>query len=435
MNRKPTAVRQSAKAPIAAAAALLLAAAPAAATPSYTLLTTLPIPGVTTFTGYDAATFDNSTQLYYLTDRSNNAVDVYSGATNSFVKTIGSGLFAGTTGGDNDTAGPNGIAIATVAGGGKVLVAGNGGPSDGMGGSTGNIVTFNLAPNGLTTIGSPTIVSTATATTPSPTLRVDGVAYSPTLGITLAANNSSNPGFITLANSTGVTHTILLNGSAPGIPNVGNQGVEGTIWNAATGTFFVALPALSVDSGSNPLDAGGVIEVDPNTGAILHTYNITGLTGSSTCSPTGLVQGAGNSFLVACSDPHAPGSYILNVAADGTGSLTLVPGITGSDQDAYDPTLNTYFESDRDSLLGPTLGIIDASTLATQTLPIGANDHSVTVDSFNNEAWVATGPTNTLPGCTNGCIAIFTPVPEPSTLALALLPTTLAAFALTRRRR
>ena len=418
---------------ICGAALSLSISAPASATPSYSFVQTIAIPGVTNFSGYDAAVFDPSTQLYYLTDRSNNGIDVFSGQTNTFVEQIGTGLFAGTQGGNNDISGPNGVAISDVSGG-KLLVAGNGGSLSGPGVGTGNVITFNLATNGTTVIGSPRTVSTATATTPTPTNRADGVAYDPVANTILAANNASTPGYVTLiSNATGtVTHTILLNGTN-GTPNVGGQGVEGTVYDAANGKFYVAVPALSVDAAGNPADAGGVIEVDPNTGAILATYNLNSLGLSGTCSPTGLAQGAGSTFLVACSDPTAPGSFILNTA--GTGSIQLVPGITGSDQAYYDPILNTYYESDRDAPGGPVLGIIDASTLSTQTLPIGANDHSVAVDPSNGEVFVATAGTTAFPGCTGGCIAVFAPVPEPGTLpVLAMALASLGVATRLRRR-
>ena len=55
----------------------VVASGPAAATPAYAFQQALAVPGVATFSGYDAAAFDPLTQLYYLTDRSNNGIDVY----------------------------------------------------------------------------------------------------------------------------------------------------------------------------------------------------------------------------------------------------------------------------------------------------------------------------------------------------------------------
>ena len=409
----------------ASAVALAVAgASPVAASPSYSYLETLAIPGATTanpFTGYDLSTFDTSNQLYYLTDRSNNGLDVYSAATNSFIKQIGAGAFAGAQGGNNNIAGPNGISLSDVSGG-KLLIAGNG-PS--------NFITFNLDSTGLNVVGAPRTTSTAVSGTPVPPNRVDGVAYAPGANTILAANNASNPGYITLTNNaTGaVIKSTLLNGTN-GTPNLWANGVEATIYNTARGTFFVAVPALNIDSTGAGTGTGGLIEIDPRTGALLHTFDFAalGLTGG-VCSPTGVVQGAGAAMFVACSDPTAGKSLIIDPTGNGgAGSLRVVNGISGGDQTAYDPTNNTFFEAARFQPGGPVLGVVDATTLALQTLAIGGNDHSVAVDPVSGEVYVATASTTAFANCTNGCIGVFapggTPVPEPSTLpvvAMALL--------------
>jgi hypothetical protein len=322
--------------------------------------------------------------------------------------------------GNNDIAGPNGISLSNVAGG-RLLVAGNG-PS--------NLLTFNLDSTGLNVIGSPRMTSTAVSGTPVPQNRVDGVAYAPTANTILAANNASNPGFLTLINNANgaVTRSILLNGTG-GYPNVGGNGVEGAIFNTVRATYFVAVPALNA-AGTG---AGGVIELDPVTGNLLNTYdfNAMGLTGA--CSPTGIVQGANTSMLVACSDPTAGHSVLLDPT--GKGSFKLVNGISGGDQTAFDPNRNTFFEAARFQPGGPVLGIIDANTLGLQTIPIGANDHSVAVDPISGEVFVATASTTAFANCANGCIGVISPtaVPEPGSLPLVAIA--LAAFGFVSMRR
>lgn len=411
----------TAAAALVATALLLPTQSQASAT--YVYQQTLAIPGATAahpFTGYDLATFDTSTQLYYLTDRSNNGIDVFSAATNQFVERIGAGLFAGPQGGNNDIAGPNGISLSNLAGG-RLLIAGNG-PS--------NLITFTLDATGLNVLGAPRTISTAVAGTPVPQNRVDGVAYSPTANTILAANNASNPGFVTLINNANgaVIRSILLNGTA-GYPDVGGNGVEATIFNTSRGTYFVAVPALNA-AGTG---AGGVIELDAATGALLHTYDFNAMGLAGVCSPTGLVQGAGASMFVACSDPTAGHSIILNPA--GNASLTLVNGISGGDQTAYNATTNMYFEAARFQIGGPVLAFIDAESLALQTLAIGGNDHSVAVDPISGEVFVATAATTAFANCNNGCIGVFglRAVPEPDVLPLVTLGA--IAVTLTRRRR
>jgi len=254
------------------------------------------------------------------------------------------------------------------------------------------------------------------------------VAYAPTANTILAANNASTPGFVTLINNaTGaVTRSILLNGTG-GYPDVGGNGVEATIFNTARGTYFIAIPAFNA-AGTG---AGGVIELDAATGNLLHTYDFNAMGLAGVCSPTGLAQGAGASMFVACSDGTAGHSVVLDPA--GAGKLTLVNGISGGDQVSFDPANNTFVEAARFQVGGPVVGIVDATTLALQILPIGGNDHSVAIDPVSGEFFVATAGTTAFPNCTTGCIGVFAQtVPEPATLPVMALA--LAGLAYVTRR-
>ncbi len=79
----------------------------------------------------------------------------------------------------------------------------------------------------------------------------------------MVANNANSPAFASLINAT--TGAIVKgNITIPGAQ--ASDGLEQSVWNPNTGTFFVSVPAIA---GSAP---GGVAEID-TTGKVLHVYN------------------------------------------------------------------------------------------------------------------------------------------------------------------
>lgn len=410
-----------------------LASESAWATPTYSLLTTIPLNvGASKFTGYDLSIVDPTTQLYYLTDRSAAAIDVVSTKTNALVERIGqgSGLFGGVSTG-NDTAGPNGISITTLGDSSKLLLAGNTAP----GTTVGNVIAFNLAPNGLTVTNTRTL-ATVNPSTPVPSNRVDGVAYSPLTNTILAANNASTPGAITIvSNANGaIIKTLLLNGQN-GLPNGQGNGVEGPIYNTVTKTFMIAIPNLTSDAQGNGTGGGGILEIDPATGNVLRTFSFDALGAPVACNPNGIVQGGKGVIGVACGNSGTtanPGlTLFLDPAANGgAGKLTYSSAVTGADQIAYDSSRDLYFEAARYALPGgaggstPVVGIFDGAGNFLQSLSATNNIHSIAVDPMSGEVLVAEGATSTapstnnVPGCSLGCVAVFAPVPEPASLPL-----------------
>jgi len=421
---------------LAATTALLGLSSGAAFAVPYGLATIIPINvGTSKFTGYDFSIVDPATQLYYLTDRSANAIDVISTKTNTLVERIGQGqgLFGGVSTGNN-TAGPNGVSITDLSsanGGGKLLLAGNTAP--GINSTTGNVIAFNLASDGLTVTNTRTI-TTLNSSTPTPSNRVDGVAYSPVANTILAANNASTPGAITIVNNANgaIIKTLVLNG-LNNTPNGQGNGVEAPIYNTATKTFFIAIPNLTSDAAGNGTGGGGVLEIDPASGNILRTFDFDTLGAPTACNPNGIAQGANGVIGVACGSPGTLANRGLTLFLDpaannGAGKLTVSTAVTGADQIAYDSSRNLFFEAARFALpsgladLSPQLGIFDGLGNFVQSLGITFNDHSVAVDPISGEVLVAFGATSDtagIPGCALGCVAVYS-TPEPGTLPIVL---------------
>ncbi|MDT7953177.1 MAG: PEP-CTERM sorting domain-containing protein [Acetobacteraceae bacterium] len=411
----------------------LLASEGALASPVYSLVGTIPLNvGASQFTGYDLSIVDPTTQLYYLTDRSAGAIDVISTQTNKLVERIGAGsnLFGGVSTG-NDTAGPNGISITTLADDSKLLLAGNTQP----GTTVGNVIAFNLASNGLAVTNTRTL-TTNTPSTPVPANRVDGVAYSPQTNTILAANNASTPGAITIVdNGTGaVVKTLLLNGQN-GLPNGQGNGVEGPIYNTLTHTFMVAIPNLTSDAQGNGTGGGGILEINPANGDVIRTFSFDALGAPVGCNPNGIVQGANGLIGIACGNSGTLGNpgltlFLDPAGNDGAGKLTYSSAVTGADQIAYDSSRDLFVEAARFALPDgaggrtPVVGIFDGFGNYLQSLAATNNIHSIAVDPVSGEILVAEGATgktpstSTVEGCSFGCVAVFAPVPEPTSISL-----------------
>src|SRR3984893_2012612 len=145
------------------------------------LLTTVPIPGTKANTSsgnmyvFDISFVDQTTQTYYLADRSNAVVDVVDARSNALISQISAKpAFKGFTG-SNATSGPNGVVAAF--------------PWLFVTDANSRVVSINLSTGN--TVGD---VSTGGA----PGLRADELAYDPMHGLLLVVNNADTPPFATL---------------------------------------------------------------------------------------------------------------------------------------------------------------------------------------------------------------------------------------------
>src|SRR5579864_3278965 len=307
---------------------------------------------------FDISWVDSSTGHYYLADRSNGAIDVIDGITNTVTAQIGG--FVGATG-KNDTSGPDGV-VTTFSN--KELWAGDGD-------STVKVVdlTTNKISDTISTGGK---------------FRADEMAYDPKDNILMVANNADDPPFGTLI-SVG-TRQVLKRITFTDSTN----GAEQPQYDSATGMFYISVPATNANPG------GEVDVIDPVGMTVTAKY------GLKDCGPNGLAIGPGNQLLAGCGNPHRA------VVIDRTNGSVLgdFSTVGGSDEVWYNPGDNRYYLAETGF---QNLGIIDAASLTVVgEVESGIGAHSVAADLASNHIFVPiAGPD---PACPTGCIAVYTSV-------------------------
>jgi hypothetical protein len=405
---------------LAGVIALAATAGPAAAGP-LTLVNFIPVPADAAnvqpggaFSSFDISFADPVTGNIFIADRSNASVDIFSGSSQTFL-----GRATGFTGQGATTSVSGADGVLTVTSGGvTTLYAGDGDST---------LKVFNA-----TNPAAPTLLQSIST---GGAFRVDEMAYSPVSHQVLAANNADTPAYGNLFSTTnGHPPVALLN--PPGhitVPaaqgGIAAGGLEQPVWDPKTGTFFISVPALA--GAGNP---GGVSEIDTN-GNVLRTINF-GTLGIASCSPTGLAVGASGNLMVGCGNVGTQ-AILLNPAGAGSIVKTFAGG--GADEIWYDPTTNSFYVTGNDGtnsgrffdvITDAALGGIIAQMV---DLPTTTSAHSITVDPFNGDVFVAlagTAGANGVDPCpasqaNPGCIAVFasTPVlaPEPGSLPLLVV--------------
>jgi hypothetical protein len=389
------------------------------------LLKTVPIPGTSANTTggnmyvFDISFVDQTTQTYYLADRSNAVVDVVDARTNQLISQItATPAFKGFTG-NNATSGPNGVVSAF--------------PWLFVTDANSRVVTIDLR-NGKT-VGD---VSTGGAAG----LRADELAYDPKDGLILAANNADTPPFATLINvnkATGaltVLKRVTLDTIHTGV-NATN-GAEQPVWDPVTGKFYLSIPQI----GPNAKD-GAVIRIT-TAGTVEAQYPI------EFCQPAGLTLGPNVDLLVGCNTVFDTAGNVwdstknvtaapIQVIIDAfTGKIdATVPGVGAGDEVWFNSGDGNYYTASSASPLRPTeviggtpltaqgammLGVIDArdqtlkqlvptfSVPAVTTGPLlhpASTAHSVAANASNNHVFMPLGANNVYPNCLTGCIAVF----------------------------
>jgi len=255
--------------------------------------------------------------------------------------------------------------------------------------------------------------------------RVDEMSFDPASKVLLAANNADTPAFATLVNTK--TNSIIskITFGANGVP-AAPQGIEASDFNPKTGKFYLAVVQLGNST------SGGIIEIDP-TGAIGRVFDLKAL-GLDNYSPTGLAVAANGQILLG--NGNAGVTAIIDPTGINPKVVASFAQVSGEDQVWFDPTTGRWFLAARNNPGGPVLGIIDSNTdTFLQNIMTTFNDHSVSVDPISGEVFVPFGadPSNTI--CPNGCIGVFSSVPEPSAWAMMILGFAGIGFMAYRRRK
>src|SRR5205085_10150577 len=193
---------------------------------------------------FDISWVHAATQLYYLADRSNKAVDVVDARRNVFVKQIEGG-FRGFTG-TNDNSGPNGVVVA------------------------GNFLFVTDAPSRVVTIDLRTDeivgeVSTGGGKAPDGRgLRADELAFDPIDNLLLPVNNAEDVPFATLikvdprTGKLSVLTRITFDKDTTGA--LATNGAEQPVFNARLRKFFISIPELNgvlADGAVGVIDTSG----------------------------------------------------------------------------------------------------------------------------------------------------------------------------------
>ncbi len=397
----------------AGAAVISIAAATPSAQATYVLDTTIAVPASSNnvqpggeFTSFDISFFDPSTQLDYVADRSNASVDIFSAQTNTFVGRIGGtvNLFTGQQA-TTSTSGPDGVLVVNLPGQHQVY-AGNGNST---------VLGFNIV--------SPTSNPQVSTTSTGGSFRADEMAFDPNTKLLLVANNADSPAHATLINTTTGT-VVKSNITIPGA--AATDGMEQSVYNPHTGTFFVSIPSFNGDQ-------GGVAEIKTD-GTVGRLFKFADF-GIASASPAGLAVDKNGRLLVGGSTNGSQAVLLDPAGNGGLGSIvTTFPQISGTDEVWYDPTTDRWFVTGKDTAGNRVITVIDSKTLQVlQAIQLGvsplSNAHSVAVDPISGEIFVPlAGSTSIAPNpiCPDGCVAVFADnsvaaVPELSTWAMMLL--------------
>jgi hypothetical protein len=387
-----------------AIAPALLASMPASAADETFAATTAISAPSGKITSFDISFVDPALGLYFLGDRTQNAVDVIDTESNTFVKQLGMGLFTGPglcppikqPAGANDCAGPDGVLAIRH----KEVWAGDGDST---------VKVFDIEGAGTTPSH---VISTGGVH------RADELCFDPRHKLVLVANNAEAPfPFATLISTETymALKRITFDGNN-GTPKATN-GAEQCQYDRRTDRFYISIPEIN---GPGDNSAAGGVAVIKSTGEVETVFSIP----VGQCSgPQGMAIGPDHQILLGCNGAvNANASTVVIDDRDGH-VITTLNNESGADEVWFNPGDGHYFLA-RSSAVGTSqfLGVVDAERLKEDPSVVTTgkgtgigNAHSVAADPVLNRVYFpipsnATGGLCTAAGgnSANGCIAVFT---------------------------
>ena len=322
---------------------------------------------------FDISWVEESTGLYYLTDRTNNAVDQFDANRDKFLGFLGKGSFHSLPGDvclamgasdDADCRGPNGVVtdkmhrvwvtdgvnkaspISSI----KVIASSESSPEPGAG------ITESIPTGGK--------------------FRSDELSYDPDDDMILLANPDVHDAFLTWIDAT----TMRVAGTFHFSPQDPEKwgGLEQSVWDPRTSLFYQAVPGVTDDSGKlvtpGEIDAFSPIPVNgvgQRVARIMVPDCVNG--------PAGLVRARNQTLIGACDN----GGVVVKIP---NGDVhKMIPNVGGADELWFNVgDGNVYF-----AIRGGQLGVADAeSDHFLTSLPTGSGAHSVAANIGNNHIFV-----------------------------------------------
>jgi hypothetical protein len=337
-------------------------------------ITVMAVPNVaagsqgTPFT-YDFASVDATAGKYYLSDRTNKSVDIFSTSSLS-TPVIEVRGFTGI-GPTFPTSGPNDIAVVP-----------------------GSPLIYATDVDTVRVIDTSTDQITQSIVTSKSGLRSDADCYDADDKIVMADNGADMPPFVAyISTATNTVTSKLTFGTS--------SGLEACQYDPGTKNFFI-------NNDGTPTNPNGELDVIPAASVVAGAPAVSARYPEGNCGPGGIALGPNEELVIGCDAPNGDPQVTLIMSATTGAILKTISQVGGSDQVAYDARFGRCYTASRNmtsngiagsGTVTPVLGVIDARRLVwLGNVPTSINSHSVAADPTTGHVFVPIAATATTAG-------------------------------------